>query len=406
MTTEITRILNGFKQFSENPYEDSINFLREYIEVEPSSEAFFKLGKALFFNEEYDESIEYLKKSELSKSNAYLGLVYFKKEEYKTAIKHFNLFVKDNQNETILTYLMLSHEKESNWENAIGCGERLLEINPDNSSIKIRLIDYHLNNREFERSLEYIDELNNKKLKYKRGVVLFSLKRYEEAIRELRNMKIAEAYRLIGRSYERLKKPSKAIRYLLKAYEEDPNIEILFEISEISFKTQNHSRSIHFLEKVLELEPGNEKALEKIARNYYELQKFEFTITYCEELLNVNEENFNAYLILSETYSCLGNFEKSLELIERGLAINPKSPALWVQKAWVHYPSDFEDFVRDYEHALKLEPNNTKNYTKLIWYCALEDRQDYAHKFYEKLLFYNPAFEKSFEEVTEYADCK
>ena len=39
MTTEITKILSGFKQFSENPYQDSINFLKEYIEVEPSSEA-------------------------------------------------------------------------------------------------------------------------------------------------------------------------------------------------------------------------------------------------------------------------------------------------------------------------------------------------------------------------------
>ena len=52
MTTEITKILEGFKKYSENPYLDSINFLRDYIEVEPSSAAFFELGKALFFNGE------------------------------------------------------------------------------------------------------------------------------------------------------------------------------------------------------------------------------------------------------------------------------------------------------------------------------------------------------------------
>ena len=62
MTTEITKILSGFKQFSENPYQDSINFLKEYIEVEPSSEAYFELGKALFLNGDYDESIQYLEK--------------------------------------------------------------------------------------------------------------------------------------------------------------------------------------------------------------------------------------------------------------------------------------------------------------------------------------------------------
>ena len=63
MTTEITKILNGFKQFSETPYEDSIKFLKEYLDVEQSDEAFFELGKALFLNEDYDESIEYLKKT-------------------------------------------------------------------------------------------------------------------------------------------------------------------------------------------------------------------------------------------------------------------------------------------------------------------------------------------------------
>ena len=74
MTTEITKIISGFKKFSENPYLDTINFLREYIEVEPSSEAFFELGKALFFNDDYDESIRCLERADDFRSNAYLGL--------------------------------------------------------------------------------------------------------------------------------------------------------------------------------------------------------------------------------------------------------------------------------------------------------------------------------------------
>ena len=89
MTTEITNILEGFKQFSENPYEDSVKFLREYVEVEPSSEAFFELGKALFLNGEYSESIKSLEKSDDSRSNAYLGLDYYRMNNYSNAIRHF-----------------------------------------------------------------------------------------------------------------------------------------------------------------------------------------------------------------------------------------------------------------------------------------------------------------------------
>ena len=61
MTTEIIKILDGFKQFSDNPYEDSIKFLRAHIEVEHSSEAFFELGKALFLNRKYEKSVKNLK---------------------------------------------------------------------------------------------------------------------------------------------------------------------------------------------------------------------------------------------------------------------------------------------------------------------------------------------------------
>lgn len=50
MTTEITKIIEGFYEFSENPYIDTIKFLEEYLEVDPKNpQAIFELGKALFF---------------------------------------------------------------------------------------------------------------------------------------------------------------------------------------------------------------------------------------------------------------------------------------------------------------------------------------------------------------------
>jgi len=400
MTTEITTILKGFKEFSQTHYEDSIKFLKEYLEVEPeNNEALFELGKVLFLNGNYNESIEYLKKTNDFRADAYLGLDYYNLNDYPHAIKHFKEFIKENKNETILAYLMISYGKNSEWKNAIECGEELLEINHKNLSIKFYLIDYHFNLKEYENSLKYINELDDDKLRYKKGLVLFKLKRYEESIKELKNIKTIESYKLISKSYENLNKPGKAITFLLKVYKKDPNIEILFEISEIALKNEYYTYSISILERILIKDPKNEKVIEKIAGNYFELHKFEFVIMYCKELLKLNENNFNVYLLLSKTYSYLDNDNKALEFAEKGLKINPKSGELWIQKAWNHYSCDFEEFRKYYEHALKLEPNNTDNYTTLIWYCAFEDRYDLAHRYYEKLLFYNPAFAKSFEEV-------
>ena len=233
MTTEITKILNGFKKFSENPYSDAIKFLKDYIEVEPTDEAHFELGKALFLNDEYDESIRYLNLSNHPKSDAYIGLDYYRKEDFPNAVRHFNEFLKDYENETILSYLMLSYEKARDWRNAIITGERLLEIRPENKSVKLRMVDYHYSLREYEKSLAYIKELESRKLKCKKGLILFRLEKYDEAIKTVESIKTAEAYSLMAKSYLKLNNHAKAVSCAFKSYESSRDPEIILEFSDM-----------------------------------------------------------------------------------------------------------------------------------------------------------------------------
>lgn len=400
MTTKITEILNGFKEFSETPYEDSIKFLKEYLEVEPENkEAIFELGKALFFNANYDESIQYLSKTNDFKSDAYLGLNYYKKQDWQNAIKHFEKFLKENKNETILTYLMLSYEKNHDLENAVRCGEKLLIINPKNSTVKTRLSDYHFNLGEYEKSLNYINEIDDKKLNYKKGLILFELKRYEDAIDALKNIKTLDAYLLISKSYQNLNKKTKAARYLFKAYELTSDIETLLEISDIYAEIGEYYKTEDILRSILEANPNNEKCLEKLIKTTLDFQKFPETIDYCETLLKVNDKNIAAYVALSEAYHYLGDLEKSLEIIEKGLEIQPNSAELWAAKSWIDYVTGEIEYKKDLEMLIKLEPNNTDHYVGLINHLIWEDELNDAHKYYEKLLFYNPLFSLSFDEI-------
>ena len=408
MTTEITNILKGFKEFSETPYEDSIKFLTEYIEVEPSQEAFFELGKALFFNEDYDESIEYLEKCSCPKANAYLGLDYYRKEDFKRAIDYFKEFLKDIKNETILNYLMISYEKENDLADAILTGDDILEINPKNTSVILRLVDYHFTLKQYERSLDCIRLYENtkdfyepydEKLKFRKAEVLFHLKRYEDAIRLLRKLKTVESYHLISRSYERLGKPSKAVRYLMKSYELDRNVETLFEISDFHFRNDSYVSAVNILRDILDINPNDERALERIARAYMKNHDRHFAVEYAERLLEVNERNITSYVVLSNMEYIFGDLDKAMEYIDRGLEMNSESAELWFDKAWVHDPRDFEQFKKSLERGLHLEPNNVKNHLRLIDECLWEDEKDNAERYYEKMLFYNPTFSKSFDEI-------
>ena len=233
MTTEITKILKGFKKFSENPYSDAIKFLKDYIEVEPTDEAHFELGKALFLNDEYDESIRYLNLSNHPKSDAYIGLDYYRKEDFPNAVRHFNEFLKRDENETIMSYLMISYEKLKDWRNAVITGERLLEIRPENKSVKLRMVDYHYSLREYEKSLAYIKELESRKLKCKKGLILFRLEKYDEAIKTVESIKTAEAYSLMAKSYLKLNNHAKAVSCAFKSYESSRDPEIILEFSDM-----------------------------------------------------------------------------------------------------------------------------------------------------------------------------
>ena len=262
MTTEITEILNGFKKFSENPYSDAIKFLKDYIEVEPTDEAYFELGKALFLNDEYDESIRYLKQSSNPKSDAYIGLDYYRMRDFANAVRHFNDFLKDYENETILSYLMLSYEKLKDWRNAAHTGERLLEIRPKNKSVKLRMVDCHYSLKEYEKSLAYINELESRKLRCKKGLVLFRLERYDEAIKTLESLKTAEAYALMAKSYLKLNKHAKAVSCAFKSYKSSRDPEIILEFSDIYLES-DYKRAIHILKKLLDENPGDERVRQR-----------------------------------------------------------------------------------------------------------------------------------------------
>ena len=399
MTTEITKILSGFKQFSENPYQDSIKFLKEYIEVEPSDEAYFELGKALFLNGDYDESIQYLEMSDDFRKDAYLGLDYYRKQDFEIAAEHFETFLKQKQNETILTYLMLCHEENGAIENAVGCGESLLEINPKNDSIKERLIEYHFSLKQYRKSLDYINELNDRKYRYKKALALFYLERYDEAISEAKSLKTPEACMLIAKCYEKLNKPSKAVRYMYKSYEMDANIETLFEIADFHSKNSEHDKSMHVLNRILEEDPQNEKCLERIVREYRERGQSHLAVEYCKTLLEVNDKNIEGYVTLADAHYLMKDPEKSFEIIEKGMAIDSKSVDLWRQKAWANYTADHEQFKRDYEQVIRLDSNNIRSYILLIEEYLWDDETDRARRCYERLILYNPTFSTNFEDI-------
>ena len=94
-----------------------------------------------------------------------------------------------------------------------------------------------------------------------------------------------------------------------------------------------------------------------------------------------------------------GSVEKTLEILDEGISENPESEELWMKKGGYSFPYDMFTFKESYEKAISLNPKNPDIYHEYIYLLIMNDELEAAKRYYNQMLFYNPLFEKSFEEL-------
>ena len=405
MTT--TNHLNDFIKLDSKTVDELSKTADELLEVEHLDfDNTEYLAKVLFCLERYDESIKQFERMLTIKSDdgqvlTNIGINYFKKQDYETALKYLTESLeKDLNNETALSYKMLSYEFLSDYAKAIDCGERILKINSKNTSAINRLIDYHLKVKNYDVCYYYINRADYKDL-YKKASVLYECKRYEECIKTSVKIRTAESYHLAGKAHYKLGNTVKAVKYLFKSYEKNPNIDILFEISDIYFKVWDYPKSIHFLKMVLAHDETNIDAYSKIALAYLNSSNWHDAVEYAKKTLEISKKVPQAYVTLAEAYFQIygGDFEKSKQIIDEGIRENPNSAKLWAQKGGYCYTDETCAFSKPYEKAISLNPSDCSIYREYIYLLLLNEDDDVAKKIYNQMLLMNPLYEKNFEEL-------
>ncbi len=355
------------------------------------------LAEILFKLERYNETIEQLKNA-LSlrhddKLLTLIGITYFKMGEYETAVEYLS-----RNDETSLTYKMLSYEFLKDFNNAIQCGKELLKINSRNTSIINRIIDYYFNLEEYGTCLSYIHQSRYKN-KYRHAEILYKSRIYEECIEIASKIRSAEAYHLCGKAYFELGKIKKASKYLYKSYEKDGNIDTLFEIADIYSVRQTGSKAIYYLKEVLIHDKDNFEAYARIASAYLYSDNIQ-AIEYAKKALEITRKVPSVYITLSEAHIQLGHdFEISADILDEGIMENPNSAELWAEKGNLHFANDPYTFMKSYETAINIDPKKLNSYIEYISLLMLEGEVEKAKKVYNQMLFYFPLFEKSFDEI-------
>ncbi len=115
--------------------------------------------------------------------------------------------------------------------------------------------------------------------------------------------------------------------------------------------------------KAVELNDDSIEYKYELAKNYLNVLDLALVQDLCEEILEKNDKYIQAYVLLSKVAMVQGDFEKSLEQINKALALDINSAEIYFVKGCLYYNSDnFEKALESYKIALSIDPKNEKNY--------------------------------------------
>ena len=206
--------------------------IEEILKINPNLIEFQEnLACDYYENKEYEKSIELFNKcienGGVSDSGfLMIALTYIKMNEIAKALE----ILKETKNKEryLLNHLIVYRELEE-YENAIEYGDKLLDLNPENTLALYHMSEIYDEIDDSERSMFYYNELANVVPSMKSAVLirLYSLGKYDELIESFeeqkqkgifeKDLESAHFNYVIGMSYYELNRPYDSLKYLINS---------------------------------------------------------------------------------------------------------------------------------------------------------------------------------------------
>lgn len=157
------------------------------------------------------------------------------------------------------------------------------------------------------------------------------------------------------------------------------SIELLSE-GYAAYEASNFQEAIDFLDKISINDTNFVDAQKQIAQAYIQLEQFEDAIEILEYLLNYESAYDNratVYSTLGVAYMGLKKFDKSIEILNKGIAEYPKSQYLYYARAKTYEKNEnFQEAFENYKLAVKADIGHHASHVQLGLYAV--DEGNYA----------------------------
>ena len=340
MSSKLDKLIASYNSVEcEFNVDKSIEVCKEILKINPNLIEFQENLACDYYNKkDYEKSIELFKKcidNGGARDDSYMmiALAYVKLNHPKKALEIIKE-TKDKEN-YLLNHFMVFKELEE-YDKAIEYGDKLLELNPENTLALHNMSEIYEELDDEERSIFYFNEMSNVVPEIKSLVLirLYSLGRFEELIESFEELKKNGAFEkdlesahfnyIIGMSYYEMNKPYDSLKYLINSDRIYPTVDKKTAIAKNYIDILKFELAHKYLEEALKIDDMDKTSLFLITETSYYLGNYYLAIEYANKLLS-NYQYDKAFHVLGAIYFDLGddhNAFESLKVGNRGMLEN------------------------------------------------------------------------------------
>lgn len=391
--------------------DKSIELCKEILKINPDLIEFQEnLACDYYTKREYEKSIELFNKciengSDNDDSYLMIALAYLKLNQKDKAL---NTLEKTKDKENYFFNHMRIYEELKDYDNAIEFGERLLELDSENTFALILMSNMYDEMDDSERSIFYLNELSNIRPEVKSTLLLrlYSLERYDELIETFEEFKCDGIFErdlesphfnfIIGLSYYELDRPYESLKYLINSDRLYSTVDKKMMIAKNYIDILKFDLAHRYLKEALEMDEFDETCLFLITETSYYLGNYMEAIEYANKLLN-NYQYDKAFHVLGAIYFDMGDNRNAFESIKIGTHV--------MLQEWDYDEGPYCEYIM--EIAKRLSKSGYAERAENIYNNLIKEHPDFYTAYLERAKHYKrigkkELSNKDFEKYNEY----
>ncbi len=207
--------------------------------------------------------------------------------------------------------------------------------------------------------------------------------------KNIKNPNFLEIYGII---LIKLDKKNEAIDILKCALKIKPSdLRIKYNIAKIYYELNDYKFSLRYLIEIKNFYSNNLQYWEMLGACYSKLEKFDVAIESFSKALSIDKNNFNSIINLGILSRIIKNYNNSFFYLENAIQLKSNSFEAWFNLALSHQEvGNFSNAINCYKKALEINPTHAEAYTNIG--LAFHELKQYneALQCYEHAIKLNP----------------